>query len=120
MLPHSKFQWASEKEIEILNDFFKIRADSEDIKWEDIWEEDVGFFIEADIEFPDDVKSKLANFPPAPHRVKITHSALSEFTQNLIQVCICVLSPCHFQYLHKYICRILTQTILRGRSCVSH
>ena len=87
MLPHSKFEWASKQELDILNDFFKIRNDPEleNVSWDTIWDENVGFFIEADITFPDHVKKDLANFPPAPHRVKCTHAALSEFSRNLIE-----------------------------------
>lgn len=86
-LPHSKFEWASKQELEILNDFFKIRndPDQENVSWDEIWEQNVGFFIEADISFPPEVKKDLANFPPAPHRVKCTHAALSEFSRNLIE-----------------------------------
>ncbi len=86
MLPHSNFEWASKQELDILNEFFRIRSDPEadNVDWDKIWDSNVGFFIEADISFPDDVKKDLANFPPAPHRVTCTHAALSEFSQNLI------------------------------------
>lgn len=87
MLPHSKFKWADEKDIEILNRFFKTRSDPEleNLEWSQLWEDKWGFFIEADISFPEHVKKDLANFPPAPHRVQCKFGALSEFARNLIE-----------------------------------
>lgn len=98
------------------------RADPEleNIEWSTIWNENEGFFIEADIEIPDDVKSDLANFPPAPHRVTVTHAALSEFAQNLIQVCMYIYFISSIAIYIMFIYRIPVQTMLRARNSVSH
>ena len=87
MMPHSKFVWASVEELKLLNDFFNIRSDPEreNVSWDAIWEADTGFFIEADLSFPQHIKKDLANFPPAPHRVQVTHAALTEFQKKLIE-----------------------------------
>ena len=79
-MPHSKFVWASVEELKLLNDFFNIRSDPEreNVSWDAIWEADTGFFIEADLSFPQHIKKDLANFPPAPHRVQVTHAGLTE------------------------------------------
>lgn len=87
MMPHSKFMWASEDELRLLNEFFKIRADPEreNVSWDAVWEKNTGFFIEADISFPQHLKKDMANFPPAPHRVRVTHAGLSDFSRKLVE-----------------------------------
>ena len=86
-MPHSKFVWASVEELKLLNDFFNIRSDPEreNVSWDAIWEPDTGFFIEADLSFPQHIKKDLANFPPVPHRVQVTHAGLTEFQKKIIE-----------------------------------
>ena len=84
-LPHSDFHWAPEEDLKWINMFFEARSSGKkDIKWSDYCNDDTGYFIEADIEFPDHLKEKLKNFPPAPHKIKIEKEALSEYARNML------------------------------------
>ena len=87
-LPHSDFQWASPEDLQLINKFFEVRAEGTKsgtkIKWSDYFNDETGYFIEADIEFPEHLKEKMANFPPAPEKTKIEKEALSEFARNML------------------------------------
>lgn len=87
-LPHSDFQWAPSEDLKLINKFFEVRAEGtksgEKIKWGDYFEPDIGYFIEGDIEFPEHLKEKMSNFPPAPEKTKIEKEALSEFARNML------------------------------------
>lgn len=85
-LPHSDFQWAPEEDLKWIKMFFNARASGQkDIKWSKYCNDDTGYFIEADIEFPEHLKEKLSNFPPAPHKVKIPKESLSEYARNMLE-----------------------------------
>ena len=87
-LPHSDFQWAPSEDLKLINKFFEVRAEGtksgEKIKWGDYFDDETGYFIEADIEFPEHLKEKMSNFPPAPEKTKIEKEALSEFARNML------------------------------------
>ena len=84
-LPHSRFRWGSEEDLKWINMFFEARASgAKDLKWSDYCDEDTGFFIEADLDFADEDKDKMSNFPPAPHKVKIDKEALSEYVKDML------------------------------------
>ena len=83
-LPHSGFHWAPEEDLKWINMFFEARASGENLKWDKYCNDETGYFIEADIEFPEHLKEKMSNFPPAPHKVKIDKDSLSEYARNMI------------------------------------
>ena len=84
-LPHSGFHWAPEEDLKWINMFFDARASGEsNLEWSKYCNDDTGYFIQADIEFPEHLKEKLSNFPPAPHKVKIDKDSLSEYARNMI------------------------------------
>ena len=85
-LPHSKYEWASKEDVKLIQMFFDARACGAEVDWDKdmkIFNEGTGLFIEADIEIPDEVKDKLENFPPAPHKAMIKEAALSEYAKKL-------------------------------------
>ena len=87
-LPHSKYEWASKEDVKLIQMFFDARACGAEVDWDKdmkIFNEGTGLFIEADIEIPDEVKDKLENFPPAPHKAMIKEAALSEYAKNLLK-----------------------------------
>ena len=70
--------------------FFAARNRGEKISWEHknengehIFDPDEGYFIQADLEIPQDKMHLLENFPPAPH--KVVADDLSEFSQQLLE-----------------------------------
>ena len=73
-----------------MNSFFAARNEGSKISWDavdendtPIFDPDTGYFIEADLEVPEELMMVLENFPPAPHRA--TAWDISQFTQMLLE-----------------------------------
>ena len=84
------FRWADENELEVLNSFFAARNEGSKISWNavdgndvPIFDPDTGYFIQADLEVPEEMMGLLENFPPAPHRA--TAWDISQFTEMLLE-----------------------------------
>ena len=67
------FRWADDEELEVLNSFFAARNEGSKISWDavdendtPIFDPDTGYFIEADLEVPEELMMVLENFPPPP------------------------------------------------------
>ena len=74
-LPKSNFSWLTEQEIESLTrNLSTVDLDS-----------DVGYLLEVDLAYPDEIHSKTACFPFAPEKLKIHPSLLSPFMNDLSQ-----------------------------------
>lgn len=50
-------------------------------------EEDVGYFLEVDLYYPDNLHSKHSDFPLAPELFKVNFKNLSDLSQNIFNVC---------------------------------
>ena len=84
------FRWADKDDLDVLNAFFGARNRGSKISWdhqaasgEPIFNPDEGFFIEADLEIPENKLFMMENFPPAPH--KVVTDDLSMFSKELLE-----------------------------------
>lgn len=103
-MPLDNHHWTTEEDLKLLNgkssktfmintvfyvlDFFDHRnknAPDIMIKWEDVFDEDRGFFIEADLSFPENIKEKLEEFPPAPHHCTFSKEEVSQYARDLLE-----------------------------------
>ena len=106
-MPLLDFMWSPKEELELLNDFFKHRNEGLMLKWSDVFDEDIGFFIEADLSFTDEAKEKLRDFPPAPHHCTLMEDQISEFSKGLLDA-----EKIKFQPSRK-LCITLLEKVLR-------
>ena len=91
-MPLNNYTWCDKYMCSEIERFFKNR--SEDFKtgrstesWDSFFgviNSDTGYFIQCDLSFSDKCKSKLQNFPPAPHHSKLVYDDLSNFAKNSI------------------------------------
>lgn len=61
--------------------------------WSDLFSQDEGFYIECDIEIPEDLQEKLESYPPAPHHKTLVPSDLSQFCHDLAEAAKTPLNP---------------------------
>lgn len=54
------------------------------MEWDDLFSPEEGFYVECDIEIPDDLQEELEAYPPAPHHKTVEPEHLSQFCQSLI------------------------------------
>ena len=72
-LPKSDFCWADELEYD-------------NIEWENIsTEEDTGYILEVDLEYPDNLHELHNDFPLAPEKMKIPNKDLSKYQKDLLE-----------------------------------
>lgn len=55
------------------------------LDWDELFPESEGFFIECDISFSKEAKSRLAGYPPAPIHKEISEGDLSAFARGLLE-----------------------------------
>ncbi len=69
-MPHSKFRFLTKNE-------------KSKLKWEKMKvEQETGYIIECDLEYPDHLHEEMNDFPLAPQSLKITHEDLSPYAQG--------------------------------------
>ncbi len=71
-MPHSDFRFLKKKEISKL-------------KWEEMSvEQETGYIIECDLEYPESLHESQNSFPLAPESLEIKHSDLSPYAKGNI------------------------------------
>jgi hypothetical protein len=73
LLPKDNFEWLNE------NEFYEI-------DWKNIdTEQDIGYVLEVDLNYPSKLHNKHKDFPLAPHKFKIKNELLSEYQSNTVE-----------------------------------
>lgn len=75
LLPHSNYEWCSEKELKVLKKEILNLPDNHD----------TGFIIEADLIYPKKMHKKHASFPLLPYKRKIMYKDLSPFSKKCLK-----------------------------------
>ena len=70
-LPVSDFKWLSDRELSSLNEM-SVEDDA-----------DIGYFLEVDLKYPDDLHDLHSDYPLAPEKMLISHDMLSSYQQQL-------------------------------------
>ena len=73
-LPHSKFNWLDETELQHFSNPSNITALADDGDW--------GYYFEVDLIYPNNIKTKTSDFPLAPESGEVTLEMFSNFMKE--------------------------------------